>query len=146
LEYSFVDQDLLALYNREDNFIKLLLSLCVVIVVIASLGMIGLISYTTELRRKEIAIRKILGSSFGHIGAILTQKFILLLILANLLAIPATSYLVDLWLSNFAYRADMSPVAFAASFFACILFTGLSIGFHTTRAALANPVDALKCE
>jgi putative ABC transport system permease protein len=69
-----------------------------------------------------------------------------LLIIANLLAIPATWYLVDQWLSNFAYRADISPVAFAASFVACILFTGLSIGFHTTRAALANPVDAIKCE
>lgn len=146
MEYSFVDQDLLALYNREDNFLKLLLSLCVVIVVIASLGMVGLISYTTELRRKEIAIRKVLGSSFRHIGAILTQKFIVLLVIANVLAIPATWYLVDLWLSNFAYRADMSPITFAASFVACILFTGLSIGFHTIRAAVANPVDALKCE
>jgi putative ABC transport system permease protein len=146
LEYSFVDQDLLALYNREENFIKLLLSLCVVIVVIASMGMIGLISYTTELRRKEIAIRKILGSSFGHIGAMLTQKFMFLLIIANLLAIPATLYLIDLWLSNFAYRADVSPITFVASFVACILFTGLSIGFHTARAALANPVDALKYE
>jgi putative ABC transport system permease protein len=108
--------------------------------------MIGLISYTTELRRKEIAIRKVLGSSFRNIIAILTQKFVFLLIIGNLLAIPATWYVVDLWLINFDYRADMPLLAFAAPFAACILFTGLSIGFHTTRAAVANPVDALKCE
>lgn len=146
MEYSFVDQDLLALYNREDNFVTLLLCLCIVTIVIASLGMIGLISYTTELRRKEIAIRKVLGSSFQDIVAILTQKFVFLLLIANLLAIPATWYVVDLWLTNFDYRADMPLMAFAAPVVACILFTGLSIGFHTTRAALANPVHALKCE
>ncbi len=146
MDYSFVDQDLLSLYNREDNFLSLLLCLCIVTVVIASLGMIGLISYTTELRRKEIAIRKVLGSSFQNIIAILTQKFVFLLIVANLLAIPATWYVVDLWLSNFDYRADLPLFAFVAPVLACILFTGLSIGFHTTRAALANPVDALKCE
>jgi len=146
MEYSFVDQDLLALYNREDNFLALLLCLCIVTIVIASLGMIGLISYTTDLRRKEIAIRKVLGSSFRNIIAILTQKFVFMLVIANVLAIPATWYLVDLWLTNFDYRADMPLLAFAAPFVACILFTGLSIGFHTIRAALANPVDALKCE
>ena len=146
MEYSFVDQDLLALYTREDNFLKLLLCLCVVTIVIASLGMIGLISYTTELRRKEIAIRKVLGSSFRSIIGVLTQKFVFLLIIANLLAIPATWYVVDLWLTKFEYRAGMPPLAFAAPFAACILFTGLSIGYHTIRAALANPVDALKCE
>ena len=146
MEYSFVDQDLLALYNREDNFLTLLSCLCVVTIVIASLGMIGLISYTTELRRKEIAIRKVLGSSFRNIVAILAQKFVFLLIIGNLLAIPPTWYLVDLWLTNFDYRVDMSPLAFAAPFAGCILFTGLSIGVHTTRAALANPVNALKCE
>jgi putative ABC transport system permease protein len=145
IEYSFVDQDLRSLYNREDNFIKLLLHLCVVIVVIASLGIIGLISYT-GFRRKEIAIRKVLGSSFRNIIAILAQKFVLLLIIANVLSIPATWYLVDLWLSNFAYRAELSPVAFVAPLIACVIFTGLSIGFHTTRAALANPVDSLRCE
>jgi len=146
MEYSFVDQDLLALYNREDNFVKLLLCLCVVTIVIASLGMIGLISYTTALKRREIAIRKVLGSSFGKIIAMLTQKFVFLLVIANLLAIPATWYVIDLWLTNFHYRADIPALAFAAPFAAGILFTGLSIGFHSTRAALANPIDALKCE
>jgi len=146
MEYSFVDMDLEALYNREDNFLSLLTCFCVVIMLIASLGIIGLISYTTESRKREIAIRKVLGSSFQNIIAILTKKFMALLIIANVLAVPATWWLVRLWLDNFAYRAELSPTAFAVPFGICILFTGLSIAYHTTRAALANPVEALKCE
>jgi len=146
MEYSFVDQDLNTLYNREENFLTLLSCLCAVIIFIASLGIIGLISYTTELRKKEIAIRKVLGSSFRSIIGILTRKFVFLLIVANLLAVPATWYLIDLWLSNFAYKTEMGFGTFLAPFFSCILFTAISIGYHATRAALANPVDALKCE
>jgi putative ABC transport system permease protein len=145
-EYSFVDADLNSLYNRDDNFLSLLTCFCVVIVFIASLGIIGLISYTTEFRKKEIAIRKVLGSSLGQIVNILTKKFVFLVIIANILAVPATWYLIREWLSNFAYRVDINPAAFVAPFVICLLFTGLSIGYHTGRAALANPVDALKCE
>jgi putative ABC transport system permease protein len=71
---------------------------------------------------------------------------VLLVIIANVLAVPATWYLVREWLSNFAYRIDINPVAFVVPFMICLLFTGLSIGYHTGRAALANPVSALKCE
>jgi putative ABC transport system permease protein len=77
---------------------------------------------------------------------LLTKKFVFLLIIANVLAIPATWYIIGLWLSKFAYRIDMGFVAFLTPFAACALFTALSIGFHTTRAALENPVEALKCE
>jgi len=146
IEYSFVDQDLKSLYTREDNFLSLLTSFCVAVVFIASLGIIGLISYTTQLRKKEIAIRKVLGSTFSNTIAILSRKFIFLVIIANILAIPATWYIVRLWLTNFSYHADWSPLAFVAPLGICLLFTAFSIVWHTSRAALANPAEALKCE
>jgi len=146
IEYSFVDQDLKSLYTREDNFLSLLTSFCVVVVFIASLGIIGLISYTTQLRKKEIAIRKVLGSTFSNTIAILSRKFIFLVIIANILAIPATWYITGLWLTNFSYHADWSPLAFVAPLGICLLFTAFSIVWHTSRAALANPAEALKCE
>lgn len=145
-EYSFVDSDLDALYNRDDNFLSLLASLCGVIIFIASLGIVGLISYTTQLRKKEIAIRKVLGSSLGNIVSILTKKFLVLVIVANVLAVPVTWYLVTWWLSNFAYRIELDPFAFLIPLVICLVFTGLSIFYHTGRAALANPINSLKCE
>jgi putative ABC transport system permease protein len=110
------------------------------------LGIIGLISYTTQLKRKEIAVRKVLGSSFTNIVTILSQRFVLLLILANSLAMPATYYLTGFWLENFEYRIEPGPGPFIVAFFVSILFTAVSILYHTVQAALANPVDALKYE
>jgi putative ABC transport system permease protein len=146
IDLSFVDQDLEQLYAREENFLSLLAAFCVVIIFIATLGIVGLISYTTRQRKKEIAIRKVLGSTFSNTVAILSRKFVFLVIIANVLAIPATWYVIQLWLSNFAFRVAISPFAFVIPFAICLGFTGLSIAWHTTRAALANPVEALKCE
>jgi len=146
IEYSFIDQNLEALYIKEDNFLTLLTGFCVIMLFIASLGIVGLISFTTQLKKREIAIRKVLGSSFGNIVAILSGKFVFLLVVANLLAVPATYYLIGFWLENFAYRIELRPGPFMVPFLICILFTGVSIFYHTVQAALANPVDTLKCE
>ena len=145
-EITFTDQSLNALYNKEEKFLDLLATFSGIILFIASLGIIGLISFTTVLKKKEIAIRKVLGSPVRSIIMLLSRRFVVLLAVANLLAVPATYYLVSQWLSNFTYRINFHIWPFAIAVLLCAFFTGISLLYHTALAARANPVDALRSE
>ncbi len=145
-EVYWLNESLEALYQKEEKFLGLLAAFSFVILFIASLGIFGLISYTTQLRRKEIAIRKVLGSPARSIVMLLSKKFAILLLLANSVALPLTYYLVEMWLDNFSYRIDITAGPFAISVFVCAFFTALSLLYHTMQAVWANPVNALSYE
>lgn len=146
LEYRFLDQSLERLYEKEDKFLKLLSLFSIIIIIIASLGIIGLISFTTELKRKEIAIRKVHGAPLKSIVNILTKKFITLLSIANIIAVPAGYYLISLWLENFPHRIDVSLWPYAISLLISLVFTVLAIAYHIIKAAAVNPVHYLRYE
>lgn len=146
LEYDFVNQSLHAQYKNEERFLNLLSSFCFIILLITSLGVVGLISYTTQLKKKEIAIRKVLGSSIKGIVELLSGKFVGLLLIANLLALPVSWYLANSWLSNFYYRIELSFWPFMISFCVCLFATAISLSFHAIQAAKANPIESLKYE
>ncbi len=145
-EYEFVDQSLNSLYKKEEKFVTLLTTFSVLTLFITSLGIIGLISFTTELKKKEIAIRKVLGSSLRSILGLLSKKFVFLLALANLIALPIAYYLINLWLADFAYHITIDGWPFVISVIVSLVFTFTSILYHTVKAALADPVEALKYE
>jgi putative ABC transport system permease protein len=146
LEYNFVNQSLNAQYKNEERFLNLLSSFCFIVLLITSLGVIGLISYTTQLKKKEIAIRKVLGSSIKSIAELLSGKFVSLLLIANLLAFPVSWYLANSWLNNFYYRIELSFWPFMISFCVCLFFTVISLLFHVVQAAKASPIESLKYE
>ena len=143
LQFNFLDQSLNNLYKKEQDFLNFLAVLSVIILTIASLGIVGLIAFTTALRRKEIAIRKVLGLPLGGIVALLARKFVVLMVFANVAAIPITVYLVREWLSNFAYRIELNPWPFTIALVISLLFTIMSLLYHTLVAATANPAEAL---
>jgi putative ABC transport system permease protein len=145
-EITFLDQSLNSLYEKEEKFLNLLTAFSGIILLIASLGIIGLISFTTVLKKKEIAIRKVLGSSAQSIMRLLSKRFVGLLLLANVMAIPATYYVINLWLMNFTYRIDFHMWPFAIALVISVFFTAVSLLYHTALAAMENPVDALKSE
>lgn len=145
-EFNFLDNSLNALYAKEDKFLNLLTVFSFVILFIASLGIIGLISFTTVLRRKELAVRKVLGSPVRAIITLLSKRFVRLILLANLLAAPITWYIMRQWLDHFTYRIDFGPQPFAIALLMCILFTLISLCYHTWKAATENPVEALRSE
>lgn len=145
-EITFLDQSLNALYEKEEKFLDLLTTFSAIILFIASLGIIGLISFTTVLKKKEIALRKVLGSPLQSIILLLSRRFILLLIVANALAVPVTYYLVNQWLDTFTHRISFHAWPFAIAVGVCICFTAISLLYHTAIAATANPVDALRSE
>ena len=145
-EITFINQSLNALYSKEEKFLDLLATFSGIILFIASLGIIGLISFTTVLKKKEIAIRKVLGSPVQSIIVLLSKRFVVLLVVANALAVPVTYYLVSQWLNNFTYRISFHPWPFAIAILLCVFFTTVSLLYHTAIAATANPVDALRNE
>lgn len=146
LSYHFVDQDLEKLYRREDKFLSLLSVFSIVIIVIASLGLLGLVSYLTEIKRKEIAIRKVLGSPVRAIVLLLSRRFLWLLMLANLISLPITYQLINLWMENFSSRVAISIWPFVVSLLTAIGFTVLALSYHVKKASSENPVYALKHE
>ncbi len=145
-EFQFVEDNLNALYHKEEKFLRLLSVICFVIIFITSLGIIGLISFTTEMKRKEIAIRKVNGARLKAIIVLLSKQFVSLLLIANAVAIPVGYYLVKQWLANFEQRIDLTIWPFVLSIFICLIFTALALLYHTMRAARENPIHALQHE
>ncbi len=145
-EYTFQDQELAALYQKEEKFLQLLSAFSIVIIGITCLGIVGLISFTVELRKKEIAIRKVNGSPVSGIVMLLSRKFLTLLLVANTVAIPLAVYFIGLWFENFAYHIDLSAAPFFVALAVTIVFTALALSYHTMKAAAANPIEALRYE
>jgi putative ABC transport system permease protein len=113
---------------------------------LAVLGMLNLMAYTTEQRKKEIGIRKTLGASVSNSLALLLRETGWLVLLANLIAWPLAWYVAQMWLNNFAYRISVGWFIFVLALVASAAFTVLSVGIQAYRAATANPVEAIKTE
>jgi putative ABC transport system permease protein len=146
IEGFFMDQYFNALYKQEQQVSKITTSFSVLAMLLACLGLLGMSSFTTLQRTKEIGIRKVVGASVKEIVVLLTGGFVKLLIIALLISIPLTLYITDLWLQDFVVRTPVSAFYFIAA--ACITFViGLfTIGYQTIKAALTNPVESLKQE
>ena len=118
----------------------------VLAIFIACLGLFGLASYTTEQRRKEIGIRKILGASVSGIVSLLSIDFLKLVLLANLLAWPLAWYAMHQWLQNFSYRINIGLLVFLLAGVLALIIAILTISFQAVKVAVANPVNALRDE
>ena len=115
-------------------------------VLIASLGLLGLVSYITEQRTKEIGIRKVLGASVNQVLYLLSKEFLILISIAFLISIPLTAWVMHKWLDNFAYRIEINAWLFIAGGALTLLVTLMTISFQSVRAAIANPVTSLRSE
>lgn len=145
-EVQYIEDKLNAIYYQEETFLHLLTTVCLIIVFITSLGVVGMISFTTELRKKEIALRKIVGASIETILRLLSKQMVMLLLLASLIAIPLSYYITDKWLDNFPLHVSFSIWPFLLTIGLCLVFTALAIVYHTLQAARTNPVESLRSE
>ncbi|MEE9443597.1 MAG: ABC transporter permease [candidate division Zixibacteria bacterium] len=145
-EYSFVDEQFDANYKSIEQIRNLAGSFGVLAIFIACLGLFGLASFSAEQRTKEIGIRKVLGASIRNIVGLLSKEFMILVLIANLIAWPISWIIMHRWLQEFAYHVEIElAIFFIAGFFALIIAL-ISVGFQAIRAARANPVDAMKYE
>jgi putative ABC transport system permease protein len=145
-EYAFFDELCENQYSLERYFRGFFLCFAVITLLLAVLGMLNLMAYTTEQRKKEIGIRKTLGASVRNILALLLRETGWLLLIANLIAWPLAWYAAQLWLNNFVYRISVGWFIFALALFASVVLAVLSVGIQAHRAATANPVNAIKTE
>ncbi len=145
-EYSFLNDDFNSLYNNEIQTKRLFLIFSSLAIFIACLGLLGLASYISELRTKEIGIRKVLGASIGRIVFSMSAEFVKWVLLANIVAWPAAYYFINRWLQNFAYRIEIGWWVFALAGGLALIIALLTIISQAVKAALANPVESLRYE
>jgi putative ABC transport system permease protein len=145
-EYHFLDQNFAAQYRAEEKQGQLLLAFTVLTIVIACLGLFGLITFTVEKRVKEIGIRKVLGASVGSMVTLLTTSLLKVVFISLLVAIPLSWLVMNKWLEDFAYRIHMQWWMFIISGTISIVIALVTLGFQAIKAAIANPVTSLRSE
>lgn len=145
-DYEYLDQSIDKLYSEEKKFGDLFTLFSSLALFIVCIGLFGLSAYVVKQKTKEIGIRKVLGAFSNSILSLLSRKFLLLAIFANIISIPLAWYLLDNWLANFANRITISLYAFVISFILSIIITILTVSWQAVKAVRMNPVDAIKYE
>lgn len=145
-DYHFMEEDFDTLYSKEQRSARLFSIFAAIAIVLACLGLFALSSYTTQQRTREIGIRKILGASVQGIISLVTREFIVLVLLALLIAVPISWYAGSWWLRDFAYRIPIGIWIFAVAGVIALLIAFISVSLQSVRAARTNPADALRYE
>jgi len=145
-EYSFLDENIAALYHQDRQLTWLIDAAMLLTIAIACMGLIGLIAFVVEKRRREIAVRKVLGADVLNIVGLLNGEIIVLVTIALLIASPLAWYGMNRWLQDFAYRIPMPWWIFALAGLSAIGIACGTISIQVLRAALANPVKSLRSE
>ncbi|UXX80010.1 ABC transporter permease [Reichenbachiella carrageenanivorans] len=145
-EYQFVDEAFAASFQEQQNFLKVLSLFSSLAILIACLGLIGIIIYAIEQRTKEIGIRKIVGASTWQLALLLSKQHAQLILASIILSIPLTIYMMQQWLQDFEYRTEISASVFMISGLAILGLTLSISAYHSVKAAMANPVDVLRDE
>ena len=146
MDYFFLDDSFNQQYRAEEKMLAIFGYFAALTILIACMGLFGLASFTAEQRTKEIGIRKVLGSSVSRIVLLLTQDFALLVCIAILIASPIAWYGMQQWLQDFAYRAPISAWIFILSGLIALAIAILTVSYKATKAAMADPVKALRTE
>ena len=145
-EYSFLDDSFNNQYKTEIKNSYLMLLFSVLAIVIALLGLLGLSTFAVERRFKEIGIRKILGASVNNIVFMLAKEFLILVGIAMFIAFPLAYFWANKMLQDFTYRISIGWWMFAVAGIITVLLTLIIVGWRTVKAAMANPVKAIKAE
>jgi len=144
--YTFSDEEYKNLYQNEQVVGKLSNAFAFLAIFISCLGLLGLAMFTAEQRFKEIGIRKVLGASVGVLFVTLSQEFIVLVIIALLIASPLAYLGMNKWLMNYQYKTELSWWIFALSALIALLITLITISFQTLKASMSNPIKSLRSE
>ena len=145
-DYSFLDEDFNALYASDQRMGAIFSIFTVLSVFVGCLGLFGLAAYTAERRTKEIGVRKVLGASVSGLIALLSRDFLKLVLVSALIAFPVAWWSMNKWLEDFAYRTSIQWWLFFAATFGAMVIAFLTVSIHAYKAAVSNPVKALRTE
>lgn len=145
-DYRFVDDNFADTFKTQQQFGKVLTALASLAILIASLGLLGMIVYALEQRSKEIGIRKVSGASVWDILKLISRGYTALIMLAFLIGAPFAYWMMNVWLDDFAYRITPSVWIFAFAGLGTLFIALLITSYHSLKAAMTNPVDVLRDE
>ncbi|MEP4533067.1 MAG: ABC transporter permease [Cyclobacteriaceae bacterium] len=145
-DVHFLDQNFNKQYESDERFGKIFAIFSSLAIFVACLGLFGLTIYSTSQRSKEIGIRKVMGAPASSIVGLLSKDFLKLFIIALIIAIPLSWYLMQSWLEGFAYHIELGIGVYLVSASITLLVAFITMSFKTLSAALANPVESLRDE
>ena len=145
-EYNFLDNQWNLFYKEDQKRQTIFLGIAIMTILVACLGLFGLVTYAAERRIKEIGIRKVLGASVGGIVSLLSVDFIKLVGIAAIIALPVSWWAMNEWLQNFAYRINIEWWIFLMASILAMLVAVVTVGLQAIKVAIANPIKALRSE
>lgn len=145
-EYHFLDDQLARFYVEDERRQTLLLAVASAMIFIACLGLFGLATYSTEQRVKEIGVRKVLGASFMNLVGLLSKEFIMLVLVANAIALVPSWWATHKWLEEFAYHIDVHWWIFLLAALIATLIAMLTVSYQAVKTARSSPVNSLRAE
>jgi putative ABC transport system permease protein len=146
MDYFFLDQFFNRQYDHDKRFGRIFSMFTALAIFVACMGLFGLASFMTIQRTKEIGIRKALGSTSTEVVLLLSKGFVVLVLIANMVAWPLAWFIMNKWLQNFPYRIAINPLLFVMAGLAVVVIAFLSVGFQTMKAARINPARTLRSE
>jgi putative ABC transport system permease protein len=145
-DFAFMDEEFNSLYRTEQQTGRLFVSFAVLAILIASLGLFGLVTFAAEQRTKEIGIRKVLGASIGYLTRMLSKDFMKLVLIAAVIAFPLAWWMMNKWLQDFAYRTNINWWIFLLAGAIAAFIALFTVSFQAIKAAMQNPVKSLRSE
>ncbi|HEY5750934.1 MAG TPA: ABC transporter permease [Chryseolinea sp.] len=145
-KYLFLDQNLIAQYTAEQQAGRVFAVFSGLAIVIACVGLFGLAAYTANLRTKEIGVRKVMGASVFSVVVLLSKEFTKLILVAFLLSVPFSWFIMDRWLEGFAFRVDIGVGVFLLAGGLALLISWITVSYQSIRAAIVNPIKSLRSE
>ena len=146
VQINFFNTAINGLYTNEIRFRRVFFLFSFIAIIISCLGILGLTVFSCQQRTKEIGIRKVLGASSFNVIKMLTRDFIKWVIIANIISLPLTYYVMNQWLKNFAYKTEINLWIFMVTIFFSVTISILSVSYHSIKTARAKPIDSLRYE
>ena len=146
IDYKFMDETYGAMYKAEGKLSDLLSIFTIMAIIIGCMGLFGLAAFSAEQRTRELGIRKVLGANTFDIVGLLSKNFLVLIVIASLIAFPLAWWKMNDWLNDFPYRVNISWWIFGGAIVVALVIALLTISFQAIKASLANPVKSLRTE
>jgi putative ABC transport system permease protein len=145
-DFTFLNDHLQSLYKTDMQFASLVKTFSWITIVVATLGLYGLIALICRYRMKEVGVRKVMGASVNSVIYTLSKSFVLVIVVANLITWPIVYVIANNWINSFAYQVELSPIYFVSGTVITLLIATLTLAFQTGKAAVINPVEILRYE